>query len=174
MEATTKTGLVILIIFLVLSIFRLTNHINQHYEYNNNVESYWHLSDKASTLEQKSIYINKFVIKLKEQKLDNMNSSLIYQTPNTDFNENFKALISLQNRLKEISTMDENNFAYQTALQQITEQEVAQATDMLEVFKGCWYKKNYYFYYNIWINIGFIIIELLLLIIGFNKLIDNY
>lgn len=61
--------------------------------------------------------------------------------------------------------MDANSFQYNTAIQQITQQEQGEAIDMLSVFQGCWYKENYillwgldrmhanyifYYYFSIW------------------------
>ena len=56
----TVTGIVLG----VLLIFGITQNILSDYHYDKQIESYWKLADKASTIKQKSIYIDKFVIAL--------------------------------------------------------------------------------------------------------------
>lgn len=129
------------------------------FEYTNTVESNWDLSVRASTLVQKSEYMDKFVSALEKCNLQGTNSSLFLQTPETDFNENFKALKSLQKRLKDISGMNENDFAYQSALQQITAQEQGEAQAMLGHMESCWLKQNYYTLWNWMVVTFFVLLE---------------
>jgi len=63
--------------------------------------------------------------------------------------------------------MNPESFAYQTAIQQITEQEQGQACLMLSVFKDCWLYKYHYTLWNDFIVIGFAILQLLIILIGF-------
>jgi hypothetical protein len=53
------------------------------------------------------------------------------------------ALKSLQGRMHQIQSMDEQSFAYQTAIQQITAQEQGEAAHLTDTFEGCWYLRNY-------------------------------
>ena len=53
------------------------------------------------------------------------------------------ALSSLDKRLGEIRNLDPGGFAYQTAMQQITEQEQGQADTLTSTLKGCWTLKHY-------------------------------
>lgn len=117
--------------------------IKSNYEYTKDYYSNWTLADKASTISQKAEYINKFVESLNNSGLQGSYNALIFTTPDNSFDQNFKALKSLQSRLESIKTMDENSFQYQSAIQQITAQEQGQAEDMLSVFSGCWYKVHY-------------------------------
>lgn len=168
-----KTVAVLLIVFgFIFTIGRGVMRIYVNYEYTNEVECNWDLADRASTLAQKAEYIDKFVKALEKCNLEGTNSALFLQTPETDFNENMKALKSLQNRLIEISKMDESDFAYQTALQQITEQEQGEAYAMLGHLKDCWKKENYYTIWNPIIAIGFIIVQLLMIFIGFALILE--
>lgn len=162
-----KTGILMIIIGLSLATFRGINHYLISVEYEIEISSNWDLSEKASTISQKSEYVNKFVFALENAKLNGVNGNLIKKTPSSDFTENFKALKSLQGRLIEISKMDESGFAYQTAIQQITQQEQAEANDMLMVFDNCWTKAHYYTYWNPILITVFILIELILVLGGY-------
>lgn len=126
------------IVGICLSIGRGAQRIYANYEYTNTVESSWHLADRASTIAQKSEYIDKFAASLDGQHLQGTNANLFLQTPQSAFDENRKALQSLQNRLRDISKMDESSFAYQTAIQQITAQEQGEAKGILDSFESCW------------------------------------
>lgn len=142
------------------------NFVWANYQYSSTIESNWNLADKASTISQKSDYIDKFVLALQNSGLQGQNDALIFFTPNNSFDQNFQAIQSLQSRLHEIKTMDESSFAYQTAIQQITAQEQGQADDMLAVFSGSWYKVHHYLLWNPWIVLGWIIIIIGTIIFG--------
>ena len=130
------------------------------YQYNRQIGSFWNLAEKASTIVQKSEYIDKFVDAIKNAGMNDDYNAIILKTPDNSFNENFKALISLQGRLHDIQKMDIQSFAYQTAIQQITAQEQGEAKNMLEVFWGIWWKTHHFFLWN-WVaflNYIFVII----------------
>lgn len=61
--------------------------------------------------------------------------------------------------------MDANFFQYNTAIQQITQQEQGEAIDMLSVFQGCWYKENYILLWD-WIGCTQIIFSIIILAFG--------
>ena len=139
-------GIIILIADVIFCSIRVINHARFAAQYKKEVRWYWDLAEKASDIKTKSQYIDKFVYVLDRADLNGVNRVLFFPTPETDFTVNFIALKSLQKRLHDIQNMDENSFAYQTAMQQITEQEQGQADDMLWVFRGCWYR-HYHFLY---------------------------
>lgn len=113
------------------------------YQYENEIKSYWQLADKASTVENKSIYIDKFVESLENLRFEGKHDALYLSTPNNSFDSNLEALKTLQQRLQEIKKMDVTSFEYQTAMQQITEQEQGDAKNMLNVFSGIWWKEHH-------------------------------
>ena len=135
---------ILLLVVVGLLIWACTIPMFASYAYRNQISSYWTLADKASTIDQKSEYIDKYVQALKDAKLDGLKDAWFLNTPNISFDENFKALLSLQTRLSEIKTMNPSSFEYQTAIQQITAQEQGQADEMLNNFISCWYKKNHF------------------------------
>jgi len=126
------------------------------YKYDNKCESYWQLATKASSIPQKSTYVDKYVASLESCNLHGKYNAIFLETPDNSFDENFKALQSLQTRLHEIQAIDVSSFEYQTAIQQITAQEQDGADQMIDVFATIWLKD-----YNIllwdWIGILFII-----------------
>jgi len=154
----------------LLFVFLIWQGVIGHYRYDQTIYSNWSLADRASTISQKSEYINKFVSALRDSGLQGRHNALFLSTGKNSFDENFKALASLQERLNSIKSMDENSFAYQSAIQQITEQEQGQADDMLAVFSGCWWQANYYYLWNFFIIYGLIILGIIL--IGFGVALE--
>jgi hypothetical protein len=70
-------------------------------------------------------------------------NALFLKTDDNSFSKNLEALRTLNTRLEELSKMDPNSFQYNTAIQQITQQEQGEAGAMLNVFEGCYYLSNY-------------------------------
>jgi hypothetical protein len=157
------------IIGLLFAGSRLATRIYAGYEYRNEVSSYWTLSERASTIAQKSEYMNKFVDALTKAKLEGTNANLIMQTPQSEFNENFKAVKSLQARLADISKMDETSFAYQTAIEQITKQEQGEAEQLLCEIKSCWLRVNWPTLWNPIVFCVCIVVQLILLAAPFKS-----
>ena len=141
-------------------------------EYSNFAGSYWELSDKASTLTQKATYLDQYVAALEAPGKFAPNNATIYRTPNNSFDQNMVALKSLQGRMHQIQGMDESSFAYQTAIQQITQQEQGEAHGLTSTFEGCWYLQNHYFLWGWHDGIVWTLIGLLLLGTGLLFLVD--
>jgi hypothetical protein len=116
--------------------------VHADYQYDNTIGSYWSLSEKASTLQQKSIYLDQYVTALEAQNLTGSYDASFLQTPDNSYDQNLVALKSLQGRMHQIQGMDEQSFAYQTAIQQITAQEQGEAGHLTSTFEGCWYLRN--------------------------------
>ena len=148
------TGVILIIVGIGLLGGLIVDSVYANYQYKNQFTSFWELSDKSSTITQKSEYLDKFVSALKDSGLQGSNDSLFFPTPTRSFDQNFIALKSLQSRMHSIIGMDENSFQYQTAMEQITAQEQGQAGDMLDVFGGCWFKVHHYFLWNVFVILG--------------------
>lgn len=134
------------------------------HEYVDEIRCYWDLSIKSSTIEEKSKYVDEFVTVLENSGFEGKHNVLFYPNKNNSFDYNLKCLKSLQGRLHDIQHMDINSFEYQAAIQQITAQEQGQAGNMLYVFKGIWWKHNYFLLWN-WVGITQITLSLILLIV---------
>jgi hypothetical protein len=169
-----STGIILLVAGLAFAITRGVMRMSAGAEYTRLAKNYWAMADRASTIKQKSEYMDKFVKAVGSMALEGYNSDLLYPTQKGDFNENFKALKSLQSRLHEISAMDESSFAYQTAMHQITEQEQGQADEMLSVIHECWGRKNYYTLWNPVLSITFFLIQGLMILIGGVALFEDF
>ena len=120
------------------------------YEYDNVLGSYWSLADKASSLDIKADYLNKFVQAIYAQKLAGYNAIWL-KTPDNSLEQNIYALQSLQTRMNEIRGMDVQSFAYQQAIQQITAQEQGEASRLIHVIHGRWYLDHHPLLWD-WIN----------------------
>jgi hypothetical protein len=167
------TGIVLLCIAILLLIADTFVGIVGRYQFNSTIGSYWHLADKASTIPQKSTYLDKFVTALEASGLQGNHDAIILCTPNNSFDENIKALKSLQLRLHEIQGMDVTSFSYQTAIQQITAQEQGEATAMLSVFYGIWWKTHHFFLWN-WVCLINIILLAVIGFVGIALIIEGY
>jgi hypothetical protein len=143
----------------------ISTGIKASYEYSKDIECYWHLADKSSTIAEKTINIDLFVQALENSNLQGEYNALVFKTPDNSFDNNLKALKSLQSRLHDVSNMNVSSFEYQTAIQQITGQEQGEATSMLCNLQGVWYKQHHFLLWN-WV--GFIngLLLLILLIVG--------
>ena len=158
----------------VVALFWIIYEVRANYEYDNAIGSYWSLGIKASTLQQKSAYLDQYVAALEAQKLDGMHDAIFLQTPDNSYEQNMVALKSLQGRMHQIQGMDEQSFAYQTAMQQITAQEQGQADHLTSTFEGCWYLRNntlLWGWHDILIWIGMIVFGIVTGIFAFG---DNY
>lgn len=162
----TSTGILLIVFGFAFAISRGIFGSYAHYKYANEIGCNWELSEKAATIPQKSEYIDKFVASLEKCNLDGTHDAIFYPNDGNSFTANMKALKSLQSRLHDISKIDENSFAYQTAMQQITAQEQGEAQELLDVLYSCWQKDNYYTLWNWMIFVSFLIIQILTILIG--------
>ena len=154
-------GISLIIISVILLCIYIGIFLYASWQYENTISNSWGLAEKASTIDLKSDYIDKFVKALEESKLQGTNAYLIFKTPYSSFDQNMITLKSLQSRLQEIKTLDINSFAYQTAIQQITAQEQGEANRMLEIFSECWLRIHYVYLwslYGVLVFIGILII----------------
>ena len=117
--------------------------IAANFSYQRSIGSYWELSDRASTLPQKSAYLDQYVGALEQSGLQGSNDALFLKTPANSFDQNMVALKSLQGRMHQIQGMDEQSFAYQTAISQITAQEQGEASHLTGTIEGCWYLNHW-------------------------------
>ena len=145
------TGAILTVFMTILLVCNIIGEVAGNYSYSKNFESSWNLAEKASTIQQKSTYIDAFIQKLEAGGFQGEYNALFLETPNNSFDENLKALKSLQGRLHEIQTMDPTSFQYNTAIQQITAQEQGEAKPMMDVFEGIWWKENHFFLWS-WVG----------------------
>ena len=135
---------------IILSIVLIASYLIAEYQYSNKIQSYWELADKASTIDQKSEYLSKFIVAIEDEGLGGHNA-IVFKTPDNSYDENIKALKSLQSRLDDIKDMDVTSFEYNTAIQQITAQEQGEASQMITVIKQIWYKNHYFLLWD-WVG----------------------
>lgn len=159
-------GVITLFLSIVLFGAFIATNVWADYSYKNNVLSNWSLADKASTITQKSEYVDKFVDALQAQQLNGCYDAMFLKTPDNSYDQNFIALQSLQTRLHDIQGMDPNSFQYQSAIQQITAQEQGQADDMLGVFSNCYQKVHYYWLWNPILGVVWFFGSIALIVLG--------
>lgn len=118
--------------------------VMSYYDFKNNYGSYWELADRSSTLEAKYQYISLFIDQLqKDRERFADYNALFLKTPENNFDNNLNALITLEERLRDIQTMDKNSFEYQTAIHQITAQEQGEAQNLISTIRGCFVLGSY-------------------------------
>lgn len=124
-------------LFLGLLAFHAIQEIYTRYECNRDLLSYWKLSAKASTLKQKSLYLDQLVSNLEAAQLSG-NNALLLKTPDNSYEQNMATLKSLQSRMEEIRSMDVKSFEYQQAMYQISAQEQGGVNGVGDLI-GVWY-----------------------------------
>ena len=138
-----KLGKFLVTLSIIFWILMITLNQIASYQYERDHQSYWNLSVKASTIEQKAQYMDKFVASFLNKGFEGKYNTILFPTPDNSFDKNYEALVSLKIRLDEIQKMDISSLQYQTAIQQITQQEQGEAQSMLDVFSGIWCKWHY-------------------------------
>ncbi len=150
------------VLILALDIY---NGIQGNYQYDRDYGSYWNLAEKASTITKKTEGIDAFVKALDNSSFKGKYNAVNLTTPDNGFDQNFEALKSLQLRLHEIAGMDVTSFQYQTAIQQITQQEQGEAKAMLNVFEGIYWKEYHFMLWN-WVGWVQVLSVVALLVFG--------
>jgi maltodextrin utilization protein YvdJ len=131
-------------------------------EYTQSYEKHWQLADKSSTLDVKKAKIGQFVASIEENRGDFADhSAVFFKNDGNSLTANLEALKTLLERLTQIEGMDPKSFEYNTAIQQITQQEQGEAHAMLRVIEWCWGLENHFFFYsalNIVVMIGLVLV----------------
>lgn len=138
---------------LTLSALLTRSCVRASWEYEQSIGCHWSLADKSSTIPAKAEHLDKFATALERQNLSGKHNAIIYPTADNSFDANLTALKTLQTRLHEIEGMPVESFQYQTAIQQITQQEQGEASAMLDVFSGTWLLERHFF---LWDWVGFL------------------
>lgn len=123
MNAFERICLILLCSMLVVAIAIPLYAIPTNYEYDLSIGSFFELSDKASKLDVKLVYLKQYAAALENAGLDTGQTTVFFPTRETSLEENYRVLSSLVTRMEEISGMEIDSFQYQTAMQQITENE---------------------------------------------------
>jgi hypothetical protein len=128
---------IILIASVLTIVFQVTSCTRGVAAYQEDYEYHWNLADKSSTIDAKKRHVENFYNALEmgyaRGEFASYNA-IIFQNPNNKFTENLKALKTLKDRLDEVDQMDPKTFEYNTAIQQITQQEQGEASEMLSNF----------------------------------------
>lgn len=154
-------GIVLGIIALVWGMLFGFIYINHYISLINDLTVSWSLADKSATIEKKSEYLDKYVGAIRKLGLTEGHSAIMFKTENNNMANNFDALLSLQERLHEMNGMDKTSFAYQVALQQLTQQEWQEATELTGQFESAYCNRYALFSLGI---LGWIPIFMLILI----------
>jgi len=165
METVSKICKVLRLFFTIWFIALIADAILADYSYSRQVESFWNLSVKASTIQKKSAYLDQYVAALEAVRMAD-SSALWLKTPDNSVEQNKLALYSLQDRMHEILTMNVSSFEYQQAMAQITGQEQDEAHKMLSVFKDAWYLEHHFFLWD-WMGVlSFVVLLTAVIITG--------
>ncbi len=138
---TLLTSIAILTITMINLISMNTAWVNKH-------GTYWTQADRSSTIEAKSEKIKLFYDSIVDNREDFYPSSSFF-VKNSDnmLDNNMQSLKTLVDRLQQIQQMNPSSLEYQTAIKQITENEIDQASEMIGVIRGCWEINNYFVTY---------------------------
>jgi hypothetical protein len=161
-QAGRKFIAIMMWLFFALLGFHAIQEIYTNYECNRDLLSYWKLSAKASTLKQKSLYLDEFVANLEAAHLSG-NNALILKTPDNSYEQNMATLKSLQSRMEEIKSMDVKSFEYQQAMYQISAQEEGGVNGVGDLI-GVWYLDHHTSVWG-WIDVVRWILEVLFAVV---------
>jgi len=156
-----RFGIVLFLIGSALLFSIIATGVMGTYEYQKDYSSSWKLAYKASTIEQKLVYIDKYVTALENGGFEGKHEAIFFKTPDNSFDKNLEAIKSLQTRLSEIQEMDPTTFEYNTAIYQITQQEQMEGKTLNETFAGIWWLDNYMLLWDwicTWVTIGILAI----------------
>jgi len=131
-------GFLPIVLAILVAIFYGIAEISAEKTYERTIGSFWELSERASTLDMKADYLNRFVAGVDSARLSG-NDAIIYPTPQNSVEQNITTAKSLQTRMNEIRGMDVTSFQYQQAISQVTAQEQGEAGNMLHVIEGRWF-----------------------------------
>jgi hypothetical protein len=140
-QTERKVVTILISLFLGLLGLHVIQEIYTNYQCNRDLLSYWKLSAKASTLQQKSLYLDEFVNNLEAAHLSG-NNALILKTPDNSYEQNMTTLKSLQSRMEEIKSMNVKSFEYQQAMYQISAQEQGGVNGVGDLI-GVWYLRRH-------------------------------
>lgn len=139
--------LIISILAIVLYIIFGISSMNK---YDTDFGANWQLSKSAATIEQKSIYIDKFVQDIEKGGFEGKFDAIFNPNDNNSYEQNLIVLKTLQQRLHELKILPMTSFDYNTALQQLTVQQDRISNNMIYTFSGIWYKEHHFLLWN-WI-----------------------
>lgn len=116
--------LVVLIAIGLIYLFaNLIGSVFVGYSFDSNIGQWFELSDKASTLDKKLDYLQKFDAAIQKYDLTEGQSTIFFPTKETSLEENYAVLLSLEQRLNQTSNLSVTSQEYQWAIRQITEDE---------------------------------------------------
>ena len=106
--------------------------------YSINIESYLRLSYKAPTIEQSSMYFDKYIEGIEKANLSGYDA-VIFKLPDDSYAENYKVVKEYQNYLHAIQKMDVNSIEYQIAIKKLSNSALKLSTDAIS---NIWIKNN--------------------------------
>ncbi len=140
-----KTSSLFFVFSILLLIIWMGLFVNNYQKRINNLTGYWDMADKTSTIEKKSEYLDKYVNAIETLKLNEGHSVIVFKNYNNYMPNNYDAILSLQKRLYEIKKLNIGSLEYQMAIQQITQQEWSEATNLIEEFSLKYNNKHAFF-----------------------------
>jgi hypothetical protein len=135
-----NTFLALIFIGIVLLVILAYNVISVGYSFDSNIGQWFELSDKASTIDKKLEYLDKFDVAVQKYGLTEGQSTVFFPTKETSLEENYIVLKTLLQRLNETSNLSTSSQEYQWAIKQITENEYCWFH--VALFKQAFYLKN--------------------------------
>lgn len=136
MKKLITIGGIIIAGFILLELFCVPFVMYTGYKWNQQVENYFILSDKASTIDKKLEYLKIYKQTLMDKGLNTGESAFFFHTPLTDLSRQMGILDTLISRLESASKLSENSLEYQQALKQIS-------TDEYSYFNSCVFAEGY-------------------------------
>jgi len=140
---------IVLLIAGYITVFTV-NSIRNGYMWENTVNSYFELADRASSIDKKLEYLKQYRAALMEKGLNAGQSRYVRPTPASDLSNQMIILDTLIIRMEDAQKLSSSSLEYQQAIKQIT-------TDEFQGFNSCvfangWARKSVWRYL---MNTGF-------------------
>jgi hypothetical protein len=162
-----------LIISILAIVLYIVFGIISNNKYDTEFGANWQLSKKTATIEQKSVYIDKFVQDIEKGGFGGKFDAIFNPNDNNSYEQNLIALKTLQQRLHELKSLPMTSFDYNTALQQLSEQQGDISSNMIYTFSGIWYKEHYILLWN-WICFVGVIFFIILIICSWISISEEW
>lgn len=133
-------GISLLILFVLWVLITIPSAIVGNLSWTREVESYFQLSDQASTPQKKLEYLTQYREEIRKYNLCDGNARYIFTTPRTNMKANCDILDTLISRLDDLTKMNPDSMQYQQAMQQVTKDEYAGFDSCM--FMDRWNREN--------------------------------
>ena len=163
-----KTGITLFIIGIGMLITLIVVSIKADWKIDQHFMSQATLTDRASTIESKSLHMTLLMEGIDKEKISGHNAYWL-ETSDNSYDSNYVILKEYQQRLIESLCMDVTSLEYQASIAQLS---ICKVYSSLSVIKSIWYKEHYPILWN-WVGGLLWLLSIAILVTGIIYWIDS-